>query len=163
PCALGSVKSNIGHLDTAAGIAGLIKTVQALEHRELPPSLHFEAPNPRIDFANGPFRVNSRLTPWESAGPRRAGVSSFGIGGTAEPGERPVAFLFSGQGSQHAGMARGLYDTEPVFRRELDRCAEILLPHLGRDLRELLFPATGGDAEEAARELTRTEVAQPAL
>ncbi|HKI06172.1 MAG TPA: SDR family NAD(P)-dependent oxidoreductase, partial [Thermoanaerobaculia bacterium] len=214
--------------------------------------LHFETPNPRIDFANGPFRVNAALTPWESAGPRRAGVSSFGIGGTnahvvleeappaapsgpsrewqllvlsartpaaldaaagalavalredlpladaahtlrvgrkafahrrllvcrdreeaaaalassdpervfsgfSEPGERPVAFLFSGQGSQHAGMARGLYGGEPVFRRELDRCAEILLPHLGLDLRELLF---AGEPDAA---LTGTELAQPAL
>ncbi|MBV9773957.1 MAG: polyketide synthase, partial [Gemmatimonadetes bacterium] len=82
-CAIGSVKSNIGHLDTAAGVAGLIKTVQALKHRELPPSLHFEEPNPRIDFASTPFYVNARLTPWETDGaPRRAGVSSFGMGGT---------------------------------------------------------------------------------
>jgi acyl transferase domain-containing protein/acyl carrier protein len=83
-CALGSVKSNFGHLDAAAGIAGLIKAVLALEHREIPPSLHFETPNPRIDFAESPFFVNGRLRPWEAAGDqlRRAGVSSFGIGGT---------------------------------------------------------------------------------
>ena len=82
-CALGSVKSNIGHLDAAAGVAGLIKTVLALKHRELPPSLHYETPNPEIDFANSPFYVNARLRPWERNGtPRRAGVSSFGIGGT---------------------------------------------------------------------------------
>ena len=81
-CALGSVKSNLGHLDTAAGMAGLIKTVLALEHREIPPSLHFETPNPQIDFAASPFFVNDRLRPWVSDGPRRAGVSSFGMGGT---------------------------------------------------------------------------------
>ncbi|HZF07303.1 MAG TPA: amino acid adenylation domain-containing protein [Thermoanaerobaculia bacterium] len=83
-CALGSVKTNIGHLDTAAGIAGLIKTVLALEHREIPPSLHFERPNPGIDLADGPFYVNARLAEWrqEDGVPRRAGVSSFGIGGT---------------------------------------------------------------------------------
>jgi len=82
-CALGSVKTNLGHLDTAAGIAGLIKTVLALEHREIPPSLHFETPNPEIGLAASPFHVNASLTPWEpAAGPRRAGVSSFGIGGT---------------------------------------------------------------------------------
>ena len=83
PCALGSVKTNIGHLDAAAGVAGLIKTVLALEHEEIPPSLHFEQPNPQIDFAAGPFRVSTALTPWRRSGvPRRAGVSSFGIGGT---------------------------------------------------------------------------------
>jgi amino acid adenylation domain-containing protein/non-ribosomal peptide synthase protein (TIGR01720 family) len=83
-CALGSVKTNVGHLDTAAGIAGLIKTVLALEHREIPPSLHFERPNPEIDLAGGPFYVNASLAPWQAVDgqPRRAGVSSFGIGGT---------------------------------------------------------------------------------
>jgi phthiocerol/phenolphthiocerol synthesis type-I polyketide synthase E len=82
-CALGSVKSNIGHLDAAAGVAGLIKTVMALKHRELPPSLHYQQPNPEIDFQNSPFYVNADLRPWERNGvPRRAGVSSFGIGGT---------------------------------------------------------------------------------
>ncbi|TAL41572.1 MAG: type I polyketide synthase, partial [Methylovulum sp.] len=82
-CALGSVKSNIGHTDTAAGVAGLIKTVLALYHRQIPPSLHYFEPNPAIDFATGPFYVNSRLQPWpKTTSPRRAGVSSFGIGGT---------------------------------------------------------------------------------
>ncbi|MGD2116439.1 MAG: polyketide synthase, partial [Acidobacteriota bacterium] len=82
-CAIGSVKTNIGHLDTAAGVAGLIKTVLALEHRRLPPSLHFERPNPRIDFESTPFFVQSELTDWHASdGPRRAGLSSFGIGGT---------------------------------------------------------------------------------
>jgi acyl transferase domain-containing protein len=82
-CALGSVKTNLGHLETAAGVTGLIKTVLALEHGEIPPSLHFEAPNPRIDFAASPFFVNARLAPWpRGAAPRRAGVSAFGIGGT---------------------------------------------------------------------------------
>jgi len=82
-CALGSVKSNIGHLDTAAGITGLIKTILALRHREIPPSIHFDTPNPQIDFQNSPFFVNDRLRDWPSNGqPRRAGVSSFGLGGT---------------------------------------------------------------------------------
>ncbi|HEY9405347.1 MAG TPA: amino acid adenylation domain-containing protein [Pyrinomonadaceae bacterium] len=82
-CALGSVKSNIGHLDTAAGITGLIKTILALRHREIPPSIHFDTPNPQIDFQNSPFFVNDRLRNWDSNGhPRRAGVSSFGLGGT---------------------------------------------------------------------------------
>lgn len=82
-CALGSVKSNVGHLDTAAGVTGLIKTALALHHKKLPPSLHFESPNPKIDFAGSPFFVNAKLTDWKNGEtPRRAGVSSFGIGGT---------------------------------------------------------------------------------
>jgi phthiocerol/phenolphthiocerol synthesis type-I polyketide synthase E len=82
-CALGSVKTNIGHLDSAAGVAGLIKTVCALKHKLIPPSLHFEEPNPEIDFANSPFYVNTKLSAWNTQGtPRRAGVSSFGVGGT---------------------------------------------------------------------------------
>ncbi|AFY44058.1 type I polyketide synthase [Nostoc sp. PCC 7107] len=82
-CAIGSVKTNIGHLNTAAGVTGLIKTVLALKNQKIPPSLHFQQPNPEIDFANSPFYVNSQLAEWETNGtPRRAGVSSFGIGGT---------------------------------------------------------------------------------
>ncbi len=81
-CALGAVKTNIGHLDTAAGVAGLIKVVLALKHREIPPTLHFKSPNPQIDFTNSPFFVNTELKPWQADAPRRAGVSSFGIGGT---------------------------------------------------------------------------------
>jgi acyl transferase domain-containing protein/acyl carrier protein len=246
-CALGSVKSNLGHLDAAAGMAGLVKTILALENREIPPSLHYTAPNPQIDFAASPFYVNTRLAPWEPApgAPRRAGVSSFGLGGTnahlileeaphppapspipsqppgegensrpaqllvlsarsptalermtddlakylistAEPipdiawtleagrrrfrhrrvlvtsgaadaaevlaardprrvwtseaeGDRPIAFLLPGVGDHYPGMASRLYATEPVFRAELDRCAELARPHLGLDLREALF------------------------
>lgn len=82
-CALGSVKTNIGHLDVAAGAAGVIKTALALKHRQLPPSLNFEQPNPEIDFENSPFYVNTGLREWHHAQfPLRAGVSSFGIGGT---------------------------------------------------------------------------------
>ncbi len=241
-CALGSVKTNVGHLEAAAGVAGLIKTVLALEHRTIPPSLHFETPNPQIDFENGPFYVNTAAREWESdGGPRRAGVSSFGMGGTnvhlvleeapvSQPGgpsrpwqllplsartptaldasvsrlaahlrahpeqdfadiadvtytlqagrrtfdhrlalvcrdredalaaleardperllashqetaDSPVTFLFSGLGEHYPGMAQGLYETEPTFRAELDRCCEILVPHVGMDLRGLLFPS----------------------
>jgi acyl transferase domain-containing protein len=248
-CALGSVKTNIGHLDAAAGIAGLIKTILALKHRQLPPSLHFHEPNPQIDFASTPFYVNRRLVEWESeGGPRRAGVSSFGIGGTnahvvleeyaeREEGslgrrqqllvmsgrsegaleevirrlgerlkdeeelgsgrladvaytlavgrrvmehraavvcdemedaarvlstrdprrlmfsvrpttERPVAFVFSGLGDHYMDMGLGLYRQEKVFRKHLDRCAELLGPHLDRDLRELLFADKWRTSEE---------------
>jgi acyl transferase domain-containing protein len=82
-CGLGSVKTNFGHLDAAAGIAGLLKTVLALQHRTLPPSLHFERPNPRIELESSPFYVVAEPRPWAGDGrPRRAGVSSFGVGGT---------------------------------------------------------------------------------
>lgn len=82
-CAIGSVKTNIGHLDAAAGVAGLIKTVLALKHKMIPPSLHFEKANPQIDFENSPFYVNSTLSEWKSHPyPRRAGVSALGVGGT---------------------------------------------------------------------------------
>ncbi|MEE8523652.1 MAG: SDR family NAD(P)-dependent oxidoreductase, partial [Thermoanaerobaculia bacterium] len=260
-CALGSIKSNFGHLDAAAGVAGFIKTVLALEHRAIPASLHFERPNPRLELADTPFFVNSELRDWTAGdAPRRAGVSSFGIGGTnahvvleeapaatpggpsrpwqllvlsaktptaleraaadlarhleahpdepeladvahtlqrgrrvlpcrgmvvardapeaaaaltsgdprrfptrvQEPGRRPVAFLFPGQGVQYSGMGRRLYEGEPTFRAELDRCAELLEPDLGLDLRRLLFPALENRAE-AARRLTETALTQPAL
>lgn len=83
-CAIGSVKTNIGHTDTAAGVAGLIKAILALQHRRIPASLHFRQANPEIDFARSPFHVNQALTEWPAPAdhPRRAGVSSFGIGGT---------------------------------------------------------------------------------
>ncbi|NEP59189.1 MAG: acyltransferase domain-containing protein, partial [Symploca sp. SIO2G7] len=82
-CAIGSLKSNIGHLDAAAGVAGLIKTVLALKHKLLPPTLHFEKPNPKINFVDSPFYVNTTISEWKNNGtPRRAGVSAFGIGGT---------------------------------------------------------------------------------
>lgn len=81
-CAIGSVKPNVGHLDVAAGVTGLIKVSLALRHRVLPPSLNYERPNPNIDFESSPFFVNTQLQPWEAAFPRRAGLSSFGVGGT---------------------------------------------------------------------------------
>lgn len=82
-CPIGSVKASIGHLDTAAGVAGVIKVALALRQREIPPSLNFTRPNPRIDFESSPFFVNTRLRDWPAErGPRRAGVSSLGVGGT---------------------------------------------------------------------------------
>jgi amino acid adenylation domain-containing protein/FkbM family methyltransferase len=259
-CGVGSVKTNVGHLDTAAGIAGLIKTVLALKHKELPPSLNFEQPNPILELENSPFYINDTLRPWEHGDtPRRAGVSSFGIGGTnahviveeapevessashrqaqlivlsaktetaldaitgnlleflksnpaanladvaytlqvgrrafnqrrmlvcssvedavsalemfdakrvfsrtGEPGERPVMFMFSGQGSQYVQMARELYQDEAVFRRHVDQCAELLKQELGCDLRELLYPAAEHSAA-AAEQLAQTCITQPAL
>lgn len=81
-CAIGSIKSNMGHLTAAAGVAGMIKTILALKHKQIPASLGFEKPNPSIDFENSPFYVNNKLNAWESDGLRKAGISSFGVGGT---------------------------------------------------------------------------------
>ncbi|MCC6456163.1 MAG: amino acid adenylation domain-containing protein [Caldilineaceae bacterium] len=125
-CAIGSVKSNLGHLDAAAGVAGLLKTTLALQHQLLPPSLHYSEPNPQIDFAHSPFYVNNQLTPWEGEdGPRRAAVSSFGIGGTnahvvleeapaqeSQPSQRPVHLLLLAAKSATAlaQMAHNLHE-----------------------------------------------------
>jgi acyl transferase domain-containing protein len=257
-CAIGSLKTNVGHLDAAAGVAGFIKTVMALEHRQLPPSLNFSQPNPLIDFDSSPFYVNTRLRDWESNGkPRRAGVTSLGIGGTNAhaiveegPGAGPssssrpwqlltlaaktaaaldsmardladhleeyspeladvaftghvgrkafafrraivcadstsaadalrqgdskevvsgsapeneprVIFLCTGQGSQYLSMARGLHESEPVFRSTVDYCADYLQP-LGVDLQTILFPLEPA-SEEAAQLLNQTRFTQPAL
>ncbi|GAB1541057.1 hypothetical protein NUACC21_37270 [Scytonema sp. NUACC21] len=259
-CAIGSVKTNVGHLGAAAGVTSLIKTVLALKHQLLPPSLHFEVPNPEIDFANSPFYVNSTLSEWKKSNtPRRAGVSSFGIGGTnahvileeaptvetSEPGRaqkllvlsaktgsaletatanlvdclkqqpelnladvaytlqvgrktlsyrrmvvcetiddavtaletqnpqrvvthfqepchRSVVFMFPGQGAQYANMGWELYQNEPTFRDCVDRCCDLLKPHLGLDLRQVLYPSKE-KTEEAAQHLQQTEITQPAL
>lgn len=255
-CAIGSVKTNIGHLDIAAGIASVIKVAQALQHRMLPPSLHFHSPNPAINFAESPFYVNRELAAWSTgAYPRRAGISSFGIGGTnahlimEEAPERPSAldehvpqllvlsartptalttiqhnlaacmtdhpdfqigdiaytlqtgrrafayrraivctdraqalvqlaepisrysaatethkmvFLFPGQGVQHIGMFKDLYEHESTFRVQVDRCCEILQRWLGFDLRHIIYPEPE-QREHARNRLSQTELAQPAL
>ena len=132
-CAIGSVKTNIGHLDTASGIAGFIKAALAVERGVVPPSLYFEEPNPRVDFEHSPFRVATRTESWPlTNGPRRAGVSSFGLGGTnahvvleqapppvpATPDiERPAHLLLLSARTPEA----------------LDRAAERLALHLGRE------------------------------
>jgi phthiocerol/phenolphthiocerol synthesis type-I polyketide synthase E len=259
-CALGAVKSNIGHLDAAAGSAGLIKTVLMLKNRSLVPTLHFQEPNPKIDFSGTPFYVNTECRPWTcNEGPLRAGVSSFGIGGTnahivleegpappkpgpsrpfqimclsadtehalnratenlcrqlaenpaasladtaytlhtgrekfklrrvlvasnaadaecalrelapdrvftrsAESAGRTVAFMFPGGGSQHAGMGAELYKNEPVFRREIDHCAELLKTKLGYDLRKLVYPSEK-NAELSTQRLLRPSAGLPAI
>jgi acyl transferase domain-containing protein len=254
-CALGSVKSNVGHLDAAAGVTGLIKTVLALHHQAIPPSLHFQQPNPEIDFNNSPFFVNTKLTAWQRGEtPRRAGVSSFGIGGTNahivleeaptplpsgdsrswqllllsaktetalatasenlsqhltnhpdvkladvaytlntsrkafpyrriavasdstamvkqlqnrtsqySPDQPPaVTFLLPGQGAQYVNMGRGLYQTESVFREQIDAGAEHLQSLLNLDLRQILYPPEGEETT-ANEQLTQTAIAQPAL
>lgn len=262
PLLVGSVKTNIGHLEPASGLAGLIKLCLAFEHETIPPHLHFTTPNAHIPWDGLPVRVPSRSEPWpRGAELRLAGLSAFGFSGTnvhvivqepplpapdpeprravqvlplsartapaletlagryrdfleARPeapllpiaasaargrdaleerlavvadgsaaaaaalrawaagetppqvvrgrrraGDRPrVAFLFTGQGAQHAGMGRELYAAEPAFRAALDRCAEVLAGRLERPLLELLFASA--DAPEA---LDQTSAAQPAL
>ncbi len=276
-CAVGSVKTNIGHLDTAAGIAGFIKTVLALKHRQIPPSLHFKTPNPKIDFKNNPFYVNDKLKDWESTGyPLTAGVSSFGIGGTnahvvleewpagelsnnpqvasysstgdteekdillvlsaktresllqnagnlaahfrenpgmnpadaaytlqvgrkafehrmmllcsgldeaaqaltadasekiqagiAKEGDRKIVFMFPGQGAQYENMGRGLYESQDVFKEEMDRCFNILKQLTGDDFKEILYPAGGGTPPSSSQpgeaKLSQTEITQPVI
>ena len=266
PLLIGSVKTNIGHLEAASGIAGLIKVALALEHEVLPKHLHFTEPSPYIPWDSLPVRVVDEATPWPRSGrPRIAGVSSFGFSGTnahvvveeapaVEPAaagatesgrgayrllplsartsealsalavryrdwmdanpdvtladvcatagaarshfehraalvvdsrvrarrllgalheDRPApgltrgsssdrpktAWLFPGQGSQFPGMARTLFESEPVFRETIERCADVLGGVLPRSLVEVMFD-TGPDAEEALR---NTTFAQPAL
>jgi iturin family lipopeptide synthetase A len=129
-CALGSVKTNVGHLDAAAGVTSLIKTTLALYHRQLPPSLHFETPNPQIDFGAGPFYVNTVLRPWpEGAAPRRAGVSGFGFGGTnahlvlEEAPRQPAA--------RREGPRRHLFTFSAKTESALAGVTERLADHLG--------------------------------
>jgi polyketide synthase PksJ len=272
-CAIGSVKTNVGHLNSAAGVAGFIKTVLALKHKIIPPSLHFDNPNPGIDFVNSPFYVTTGLKEWKSNhSPRRAGVSSFGLGGTnahvileefsegtrglaplsnrqyqlillsaktapalermtqnlaeyykanllnqgnhenptnpgptladaaytlqvgrkafkyrrmsvcsrseelvdiglapvfaAEEGNKPVVFMFAGQGTQYVDMGWDLYRTEPVFRQEMDRCFEILKPLTDYDIKEVLYPfhrSYKSNEFYIPPDITQTEIAQPLL
>ena len=259
-CGIGSVKTNIGHLDAAAGIAGLIKTVLALKHRLIPPSINFETPNPHLDFVNSPFYVNTKLSNWENGKyPLRAGVSCFGMGGTnvhvvlqetpaltgtassrtdqlillsaktkpsldkatknlsaylkENPGinladaaytlqvgrkafshrrvlvahdvngavheltspdstefhtsftqqeNRPVVLMFPGEGSQYIGMGQGIYQTEPLFREEMDLCFEILSTLTGSDMKKILYPTDDGNSDVSPpKEIDRIEIARP--
>ncbi|MCB1035725.1 MAG: SDR family oxidoreductase, partial [Acidobacteria bacterium] len=146
-CALGSVKSNLGHLDAAAGVTGLIQTVLALEHREIPPSLHFESPNPQIDFGASPFRVPAELQPWDSPAPRRAGVSSFGIGGTnahvvLEEAPRPQP----GGEARERQLLTLSARTPAALEEATDRLASYLAAHPQADLADVAFTLQTGRA-----------------
>ena len=252
PLVIGSVKTNIGHLEAAAGVAGLIKVALSLHNEQVPANLHFQSMNPHIDWAGVPVEVPVEARPWRRAKGRRvAGVSSFGFSGTnahiileeaplresrkreaaergtqilaisarskqalrqlteryvnemsrtnadlgdicytansgrahfderaaflgatreemaqallgkpaasgSKNGDQEVAFLFPGQGAQYAGMGKDLYAAEPIFRRTLDHCADLL-----RDpLQESLFEVLWGSKTEL---LNQTAYSQPAL
>jgi phthiocerol/phenolphthiocerol synthesis type-I polyketide synthase E len=174
-CVLGSIKSNLGHLDAAAGIAGLIKAVLALQHREIPPTLHFQRPNPEIDLEAGPFRVNAVLEPWESAAPRRAGVSSFGIGGTnahvvleeapaqeeREAADGPELLLLS------ARTADALEDATARLGRHVEAHPELPLAdvahtlRLGRKAMEVRRFAVAADRADAVPALAASQIRTP--
>lgn len=181
PLLIGSAKTNIGHLEAAAGMAGLIKTTLALKHGLIPPSLHFERPNPHIAFEDLGLRVATELTPL--SGPQAiAGVSAFGFGGTnahvvlaAPPCEehlpqprggrsRPV-FVFGGQGSQWPGMGRELM-REPAFRAVYERCDDLMRPYLGGSLLHQLVsddPAWLADAARVQPAIFAVQVSLAAL
>jgi len=264
-CAIGSVKTNIGHLDAAAGVTGVIKTALALKNQQIPPSLNFDQPNPQIDFDNSPFYVNTKLTQWQQElSPRRACVSALGMGGTnahivleeapmieqgckgagvqgrkykllvlsaktesaletatnnlaqhliqhpdlnladvaytlqvgrkefnhrrflvcenledavdtlqnrttqrvfthyQESSERPITFMFPGQGSQYVNMGKELYQTESIFRESVDHCCFLLQPILNLDLRSVIYPQES-DTQTAQERLKQTYLTQPAL
>ncbi|MEV8474423.1 beta-ketoacyl synthase N-terminal-like domain-containing protein [Streptomyces sp. NPDC051173] len=175
-CALGSVKTNIGHLGAAAGMAGFIKTVLALEHRQIPPSLHFADPNPLIDFATSPFRVPTTLEDWPAGPtPRRAAVSAFGLGGTnahlvleeapTAPGAQPSAGSVDEPSWQvlplSARTAGALRGQREELARHLDAHPQLALDEVAHTLRvhrpamphrSALVAATTADAAELLRE-----------
>lgn len=257
-CALGSVKTNIGHMGIASGIAGFIKTVLALHHKSLPATLHFTEANPAIGIEKTPFYVSNQTRKWDSGTtPRRAGVNSLGIGGTnvhvvleeaptqahvettasihvlpisagteaalsdrlsaladfvarhpdagladiafthqrgrlamacrralvvsdredllsqltqfngtpesSGPGaaNARIAFMFTGQGSQYAGMGGELYKTHPAFRDALDDCSNLFAPYREHSIRDLILAAA--DDADAGALLNQTQYTQPAL
>jgi acyl transferase domain-containing protein/acyl carrier protein len=155
-CHLGSVKTNIGHADAAAGAAGFIKTVLALGHRQIPPSLHFTEANPQIDFASSPFRVARELRDWIPAGAtRRAGVSSFAVGGVnahlilEEAPERPVR-----ESERRAQLWVHSARTESALRTRLDRFASHLSGRTAPSYADVAWTLQTGRREHAHRAFT---------
>jgi acyl transferase domain-containing protein/acyl carrier protein len=167
-CGIGSVKSNVGHLQAAAGIASFIKAALSIQHRVLPPSVNFERPNPAIDFANSPFYVNAELSPWPANGtPRRAGVSSFGMGGTnahlilEEPPEA-ASIPRTGRGQyilplsakSESALRELARRYEAVLERDPERLPDICFTAAaGRAHFKYRFAAVGGDSRSLARQL----------
>ncbi|WP_025688022.1 type I polyketide synthase [Paenibacillus zanthoxyli] len=262
-CLIGSVKTNIGHLDSAAGIAGFMKATLMLHYKQIPPSLNFSRPNSAIDFENSPFYVNTSLQDWEKGSyPRRAAVNSLGMGGTnahvileeapernkgtlkaswstlpvsaknkeslegnlrnmkkymhrdpavsiedtaytlatgrqafshrtavicttpheaeemLENGrgsadiyyaeevsaDRPLVFMFTGQGAQYAGMGQGLYRDEKVFRQQFDQCADWIRRYTGTDILPLMCSEESTQERQGTSlDIHQTSLTQPLL
>ncbi|WP_285733451.1 type I polyketide synthase [Nocardiopsis sp. ATB16-24] len=176
-CALGSLKANFGHLDRAAGVAGLVKAVHVVKEGVIPPLLGFDDPNPELDLDHSPFRVPRAATPWPTEGPRRAGVSSFGVGGTNAhvivedygparddtPGRHtgPVALPLSAHDPVSlAGFAADVADLIDASGRNLTEVAHTL--GAGRRERAHRRVAVVGDPAEARRSLTGPVQTRPA-
>jgi phthiocerol/phenolphthiocerol synthesis type-I polyketide synthase E len=148
-CAVGSVKSNIGHLDNAAGVAGLIKAAQALKYKMIPPTLHFETPNPKIDFENSPFYVNTELMEWQGPAdgiPRRAGVTSLGMGGTNAHVvlEEAPAVRKAGKEGRELQLLMLSSRTPTALETMTGNLAEYLREHPGIDIRDVAYTLQRG-------------------
>ncbi len=154
-CGIGSVKTNLGHLDAASGVAGLIKTVLMLKNRQLVPSLNYQRPNPGIDFVNSPFYVVDKLGPWESPhGSRRAAVSSFGIGGT-----NAHVIVEEAPAIEPSGVSRNIQlltlsaKTAPAMEQATENMAGFLHRHSDINLADLAFTLNIGRREYQHRRL----------
>ena len=170
PCILGSVKSNIGHLEVASGIAGLVKTILCLKHRAIPATLHYTSPNPELHLERGPFVVGTEYGPWAADGVRRAGVSSFGVGGTnvhivveeapqaparqSLPG--PQVLLLSARTVEGLRELRSELGTE-LTRPEPPELSDVAFTLAGRRTDKLRMAAVVHDREHAARVLEAAE------
>ena len=154
-CAIGSVKTNVGHLGQTAGVGGLIKTVLSLEYGQIPPSLHYRRPNPKIDFEQNPFYVNTTLAKWDANGtPRRAAVSSFGIGGTnahAVLEEAPRREARPDASSRPAHLLQLSARTDTALARQREQLAGHLSAHPDLDLADVAHTLRVGRRELARR------------
>ncbi len=163
-CAIGSVKSNIGHLDTAAGAVSMIKAIQALRHRQLPPSLHYSTPNPACNFEATPFYVSAALEGWNSPSPRRAGVSSLGVGGTNAHvilEEPPVAVAFRAP-TRHRQLLPISARTSGSLERSTDRLAAALIAPDAPSLEDAAWTLQAGRAEMRHRRVVTADSAESA-